>query len=154
MFYVMRMFCKSPEVALCGWRGYKPSINKQYWCGEASRSITEPHCATCNGISPPRGPEVQGWDSCGSCCSPTSPDWSPGIAARRQRPSSQSAPCGQLSTPSGVTRGRICGAPTLASPFQQAIWQCGSADIFLIILSQGKGKWDSWGNRLPSVTAR
>ena len=26
--YVMCMFCISPEVTLCGWRGNKPSINK------------------------------------------------------------------------------------------------------------------------------
>ena len=26
---LMRMFCKSPEVTLCGWRANKPSINKQ-----------------------------------------------------------------------------------------------------------------------------
>ena len=31
MFYVdvMCMFCNSPEVTLCGGRGYQPSINKQ-----------------------------------------------------------------------------------------------------------------------------
>ena len=29
MLDVMCMFCKSREVALCGWRGYKPSANKQ-----------------------------------------------------------------------------------------------------------------------------
>ena len=27
--YVMCMVCKSPEMTPCGWRGYKPSINKQ-----------------------------------------------------------------------------------------------------------------------------
>ena len=26
---VMCMFCKSPEVTLCGWRDFKPSISKQ-----------------------------------------------------------------------------------------------------------------------------
>ena len=26
---IMCMFCKSPEVTQCGWRGYKPSINKR-----------------------------------------------------------------------------------------------------------------------------
>ena len=27
--YVQCMFCKSPEVTLCGWRGYKHPLNKQ-----------------------------------------------------------------------------------------------------------------------------
>ena len=53
MFYVyaMCMFCKSPEMTLCGWRGYKPSINKQASSSSSSSSLRLPVTLSCNPLA-------------------------------------------------------------------------------------------------------